>query len=85
MATCIICGCSDDRPCFGGVIFTSAFDAAHVYRLVADEEVLAPGETCAWLDPAVVAGADVCDAHTVDEFADHGLIPLEELRAVGGR
>lgn len=62
--TCVLCGCSDDRPCLGGTVFASVLEARHVHRLVADVEVLPPGETCAWLP----MGLAVCSAHTDGEL-----------------
>lgn len=61
--TCILCGCSEFRPCIGGVLFP----AANVHRMVDDEELLAAGEACHWVDP------EICSAHSPEEIATVGL------------
>jgi hypothetical protein len=57
------------------VVFASTFEANHVHRLVLDEEVLAPGEACAWIDE----GETVCTAHTREELAALVQGTLDEL------
>jgi len=68
MSTCIICGCSDDRPCLGAAIFASIVEAAWVHRLVPEEDLLAAGSTCSWLDQ----GHTICSAHPAEELASYG-------------
>jgi len=63
--TCSICGCSDFRPCVGGVIFPDK----NVHRMVNDKELLGPGESCFWLD----VDATICSAHTLEEFEAAGV------------
>ncbi len=62
---CRLCGCTFDRPCLGGSVFTSRAQADQVQRLVPDEEVLEHGATCAWVDE----GKTICTAHSEDEIA----------------
>ncbi len=63
--TCSICGCSHFHPCMGGVVLP----ATNVHRMVADEELLGPGDCCYWLD----VDNTVCSAHTQDELQAAGL------------
>lgn len=63
MMECVLCGCSDDSPCVGGVLFTSTAEAEHIHRLVDDEELLEDGEACRWI------AEHVCSAHSADELA----------------
>lgn len=76
---CELCGCSEFRPCLGGVVFTSSVEARQVHRLVDDEDVLDPGATCHWVDE----GETICSAHTMDELATAGLLDGEPLQGVG--
>jgi hypothetical protein len=66
--TCIICGCTDDRPCLGAAVYASVVEAAFVKRLVPEEDLLAAGETCMWLDD----GRTICSAHPAEELASYG-------------
>ncbi len=65
--TCVICGCTDDRPCLGAAV-SSVVEVAWVKRLVSERELLAPGTTCSWLDSAQT----FCSAHSAGELAVHG-------------
>ena len=68
---CILCGCSEFRPCQGGRIFPGPA----ICRMVDDEDLLAPGEACHWVDQ------EICSAHTQEEIATVGLEVL--ARRVG--
>lgn len=67
LGTCMLCGCTEDRPCLGGTVFLSAWEAVVTHRLVADEKLLPAGEHCHWVDELET----VCSAHSDDE-----LVPL---------
>ena len=73
--TCRLCGCQDDRPCLGGLVFTSRFQADQVQRLVPEEEILEHGATCCW----VTDDEDLCSAHSEDEIAMALAFAGEEL------
>jgi hypothetical protein len=62
--TCILCGCSDDRPCLG-VLGTPIYKADRIARLVSDSGLLASGETCHWAVETHLG--PVCSAHTLAE------------------
>ena len=66
--TCIICGCTDDRPCLGAAVYASALEANWVQRLVPEEDLLAAGDACYWLDGAHT----ICSAHPAGELTLHG-------------
>ena len=66
--TCIICGCTDDRPCLGGAVYTASAEIAFVQRLVPEENILAGGATCFWLDTEHT----MCSAHSATDLARHG-------------
>ncbi len=63
---CLLCGCTDGRPCLG----VAAPDTASSLfrRQISDESLLAPGQTCQWA--AEVDGGWLCSAHTVAEVED---------------
>lgn len=65
LGRCALCGCTEDRPCLGGAVFTSRFQADHVQRLVPEEEILERGATCAW----VTEDEDLCSAHSEEAIA----------------
>ena len=60
---CVVCGCTDERPCIGGA--PSMPGAAWAQRVVADCELLAPGHACRWA--AETPSGWVCSAHTIAE------------------
>jgi hypothetical protein len=66
--TCVICGCTDDRPCLGAAVYASVLEVAWVCRLVPDQDLLNAGETCMWLD----GGHTICSAHPAEELAEFG-------------
>ena len=73
--TCKLCGCQDDRPCLGGLVFTSRFEADHAQRLVPEEEILKRGATCAWVDEEET----ICSGHSEEEIATALAYAGEEL------
>jgi hypothetical protein len=61
---CILCGCSDGRPCLG-VSGTPIYKADRIARLVSDPGLLAPGRTCHWAVETNLG--PVCSAHSLAE------------------
>ncbi len=82
--TCRLCGCSDEEPCLGGVLFPAL--APSPRRMVDDPDLLAPGETCCWMDE----DETVCSAHSAEELDAVGILgapggwPFEEEEANHG-
>ena len=73
---CAICACTDERPCLGGAVFASRFEADHAHRLVPDEDLLQRGATCTWVEGLPL---DVCSAHSEEEVATALAYAGEEL------
>jgi hypothetical protein len=65
---CAVCGCTDAQPCLGGVVFPPRDPGPH--RMVDAPDLLAPGETCGWLDEEET----VCSAHSAEELVAAGLL-----------
>jgi hypothetical protein len=63
--TCLLCGCTDDRPCLGGEAYLRCAVGGWVRRIITDTSLLAPGAACRWV--ARIGGGWICSAHTVSE------------------
>jgi hypothetical protein len=62
---CLVCGCTDARPCLGGEAYLRCAIGGSVQRIITDASLLEPGKVCRFM--ARIGGGWICSAHYVSE------------------